>query len=244
MIRVRRSATAAIFAGFLLLGLARAFADAPPTSDSVENQPIQRDPAALSPSQAAKTANPSSSPNGFDSVRVALALVAVVSLIFLLRGAMRRFYPGAIPHRPTQAMKVLCRFAISPRQYVFLLQVGKRLVVVGDGGTQLNPLCEITSPEEVEAIVAQVREESAASLRKFDLFFGKARKNYTDDAAVAVVESDKLPEDAAPAALAPAADATFDPSHEIIDPSISRTRDELSGLSQKVRDLARQLGRE
>jgi hypothetical protein len=38
-------------------------------------------------------------------------------------------------------------------------------------------------------------------------------------------------------------ESRFDDSHEIVDPSLAQTRNELSGLSEKVRDLARQLGK-
>jgi flagellar biogenesis protein FliO len=180
-------------------------------------------------------------PGGFDSVRVAIALVVVIGLIFVLRFGMRWFFPGALPQRSTRAMQVLSRFTISPRQHLLLVQVGKRLIVVGDGGAQLNPLCEITAADEVEAIVSQVREESASSLKRFELFFGKAKKNYVDEPAAEEIEQPSA--DPAPAPPSEPADARFDPSHELVDPSLAQTRDELSGLSQKVRDLAKQLGR-
>jgi flagellar biogenesis protein FliO len=236
-------AAAAIFAALLLGIFSRASADSAPGSDPTENRPIQRDPSPYTATETPKSTLTSTQSTGFDSVRVALALTAVIGLILIMRTALRRFYPGAIPHRSTQSMRILCRFAVAPRQHVLLLQVGKRLIVVGDGGAQLNPLCEIAAPDEVEAILAQVREESATSLRKFDLFFGKARKNYTEEP---IADSDKLPAVPEPDALpsAPAPEVAFDSSHELMDPSLNQTRDELSGLSQKVRDLARQLGRE
>ena len=36
--------------------------------------------------------------------------------------------------------------------------------------------------------------------------------------------------------------ALFDPTHELPDPSLAQTQKDLSGLSEKVRDLTRQLG--
>ena len=180
MIAVRRTMAAAIFAGFILGGMGRAFAAPPTDADTPEatldNQSIHRDSAANpanSPAASAKT-NGAAPSGGFDSARVAIALTVVIGLIFVLRFGLRRVFPGAVPQRSTRAMQVLCRFTISPRQHLLLVQVGKRLIVVGDGGAQLNPLCEITSQDEVEAIVAQVREESATSLKRFEMFFGKA----------------------------------------------------------------------
>ncbi len=117
--------------------------------------------------------------------------------------------------------------------------------MVGDGGAQLNPLCEITSQDEVEAIVAQVREESATSLKRFEMFFGKARKPYAEEPAQEEIErtAEQTADPAGRTESTEGADVPFDPTHEIVDPAIAQTRDELSGLSQKVRDLAKQLGR-
>jgi flagellar biogenesis protein FliO len=177
--------------------------------------------------QSAAPAN--SSTNGFDPGRVVLALVGVLGLIVLLRVGLRRIFPGAIPHRATRAIKILSRSIVSPKQHLLLIQVGKRLLVVGDSGAQLNPLCEITNEEESAAILAQVREESATAARRFDLLFGRARKGFDEDHAPPQqpIESP--------------AEAVFDPSHEINDGALSETQNELVGLSDKVRDLARQL---
>lgn len=246
MTRVCRTAIAAIFAGLVLSGVDRAWAAPAPDADasaaSSENQPILRDSSADSAAQPAKTGVTAAPAGGFDSVRVVLALGGVVGLILLLRVGLRQIFPGVIPQRSTRAMQLLCRFPIAPRQHLLLVQVGKRLIVVGDGGAQLNPLCEITAPEEVEAIVTQVREESASSLRRFELFFGKARKGYTEEPAGE--ETDKVADEPEPAPAAPASEAPFDASHELNEPALSQTRDELSGLAQKVRALANQLGRQ
>jgi len=200
-----------------------------PRPDALSNQPIHRDPAIPAAGQR-NTGPVETRGSGFDPLRVTLALGGVLGLILILRVGMRRLFPGAIALRSTRAIKVLSRCTISPRQHLLLVQVGKRLIVVGDSGTQLNPLCEIADGKEVEALLAQIQEESAAAAHRFELFFGKARTGYeaeTSDADTKV----------------PAADAAFDPTHELIDPSLSQTRRELSGLSERVRDLARQLGR-
>jgi flagellar biogenesis protein FliO len=241
-----RITAAAIFAGLLLCGAGRLLAAPPPDADgagvTLDNQAIHRDPGTDADSPApAKSPTGTATPTagGFDSARVVIALVTVVGLIFAIRSGLRWFFPGVVPQRSTRAMQVLCRFTISPRQHLILVQVGKRLIVVGDGGAQLNPLCEITAAEEVEAIVTQVREESASSLKRFELFFGKARKTYTEEPT-----AEEMGQPAAEPVPAPESpDARFDPTHELTDPSLTETRDELSGLSQKVRDLAKQLGR-
>jgi flagellar biogenesis protein FliO len=187
--------------------------------DSLENQPIRPD----SPG-ATKSAAPSAPSSTFDATRVLLALIAVVALIFVLMAAAKRIFPGAAPIRASSAVKVLARCPLSPKQHLLVIQFGKRLVLVGDTGTNLNPLCEITDPEEAASLLAQTREESISVARRFDSFFGLARKGFAETPAPS--------------------DEHFDDSHEIPaeDSSLEATRKELAGLSDKVRDVARQLG--
>jgi len=216
----------ALLIGAVFAAFARADSAPVATPDSLDHRPIVREAAGASVPQPAAPTN--SSTNGFEPARVVLALVVVLALILLLRVALRRFFPGAIPHRATRAIKILSRSIVSPKQHLLLIQIGKRLVVVGDSGAQLNPLCEITNEEEIAAIMAQVREESATAARRFDLLFGRARKGFDEDHAP-------------PQPIDSPAEAVFDPSHEINDPALSETHHELVGLSDKVRDLARQL---
>lgn len=218
----------------------------PQRKDAFSDQPILRNPAAGKSDPAKDPALDGSSRVGFDATRVLLALGGVIALIFLLRTVARRMLPGAAVHRSTTALKVVSRFTVGPKQHLLLVQVGKRLLVVGDGGAQLNPLCEITEASEVEHVLSQVRDESISAANRFDSLFGLARKGFgfsgkgtADDEAHAATSSvpDHESSDATETPELP-----FDPSHEIHDPSFDATRQELSGLSQKVKDIARQLG--
>jgi flagellar biogenesis protein FliO len=188
--------------------------------DALERQPITPD----SSGSASKSPASSAPSSTFDATRVLLALIAVVALIFVLMAAAKRIFPGAAPIRASSAVKVLARCPISPKQHLLVIQFGKRLVLVGDTGTNLNPLCEITDPEEAAGLLAQTRDESISAARRFDSFFGLARKGFAETPAPP--------------------DERFDDSHEIPaeDPSLEATRKELAGLSEKVRDVARQLG--
>ena len=196
-----------------------------------------RDAAVASSPQNVAVANPVNN-NGLDATRVLLALAGVLGLIVVLRMGLRRVFPGAISQRGTRAIKILSRSIVSPKQHLLLIQVGKRLIVVGDSGAQLNPLCEITDGDEVAEILASVREETVTAARRFENLFGRARKAFDED-------SSNVPTTEAPA------ESAFDPTHEIngstpqnSDPALCETRNELAGLSDKVRELARQLQRD
>jgi flagellar biogenesis protein FliO len=193
----------------------------PALDASLENQPIT-----LESSESAGKSAPFAAPSAtFDFKRVILALAGVIGLILLLRAGAKRFIPGAAAARATSAVKVLARCTISPKQHLLVIQFGQRLVLVGDSGAHLNPLCEISDPDEAARILAQARDESISVARRFDSFFGLARGGFAETPSSPPEEH-------------------FDDSHEINadDPSFEATRKELAGLTDKVRDVARQLG--
>jgi flagellar biogenesis protein FliO len=193
-------------------------------STQIESQTIHRDGTPGEANLATKgAASPDSQLNSLNPTRVLVALGAVILLILILRWCVKKLIPGAVVHRSTSAMKVLSRCAISPKQRLLLVQIGKRLVVVGDAGAQLNPLCQITDSEEVSALLAQVREESSSIASRFDSIFGRAKKGFEG-------EDEEAKEQASG-------------EEEVEHSEISATRDELAGLSDKVRGLAKQLGR-
>jgi flagellar biogenesis protein FliO len=191
--------------------------------DSLESSPIVATNAPVASSKSDQSAGSSSA---FDVTRVLLALAGVIALILVLRAFAKRLIPGAVTHRGSSAVKILGRCIISPRQNLLVVQFGKRLVLVGDAGANLNPLCEITDPDEVAAILAQARDESISVARRFESLFGRARKDFAD-------APDAQPGD------------QFDDAHDIKpdDPALEDTQKELSDLREKVRDVARQIGR-
>jgi flagellar biogenesis protein FliO len=169
-------------------------------------------------------------PGTFDVTRVLLATVGVIGLILVMRAGVRKIFPSTATHRGTSAVKVLSRCTISPRQHLLVVQFGKRLVLVGDSGSHLNPLCEIADPDEAANVLAQAREESVSVARKFDSLFGRARKDFDSSEAETAQES-------------------FDNSDEVRregvsrdDPAIQETQKELADLHDKVREVARRIG--
>ena len=154
-------------------------------------------PAATSPS--------SNLPGGsFDTTRVLFSLAAVIGLIVLLRWGGKRL--GAVGNRSSRAIQVLGRSYLSNKQQVLIVQVGRRVLVIGDSGQQLNTLCEITDANEAAALIAQLRGEPVES------------------AAATIATSQPPP-----------------PKIEIDDAELMTARQELNGLAEKVRVVARHL---
>jgi flagellar biogenesis protein FliO len=152
-----------------------------------EQAPLVARPAASQSSASAAattqstTAVPtgSAAPIGMDVPRVALGLAAVLALIFVLRWVARWAFPSVASARPTSAMRVLSRTAVSPKQQLLLVQVGKRVLVVGDSAGQLRGISEIAEPNEAAALVAQITEEqSRSSTKAFGSLFGRAKNGF------------------------------------------------------------------
>jgi flagellar protein FliO/FliZ len=185
----------------------------------------QGDPPADSPA-ASPTSQPSvafaSSPH-IDLGRLSLAMGIVLGLIFLMRWAGYRFFPGAGVLRSGGAMKVLSRLVISPKQQLLMIQVGRRIVVVGDAGGQMSPLSEITDPEETSAMLLQLAEErSHHTIKGFGSLFHRAETT---------LEEKITTEQSKPSA----ADLPSAP-----DPAIDNARGEISDLADKLRLLSAQ----
>jgi flagellar biogenesis protein FliO len=175
---------------------------------------------------ASGVAAPSAAP-ALDWQRVVLALAAVVGLILLMRWIVRRFVVGSSQARGKRFAEVLARVPIAPRQHLLLMRVGRRLLVVGDsGGQQLATLCEVTDADEIAALLAEARSDGADALtRAFGTVFGQAGARFEQVSQPLSGTVDAATEGTPP------------------DPALVGTQDELSGLAEKVRRLARQVGR-
>ena len=153
--------------------------------------------------------------SGLEYSRVLAALGVVVGLIFLLRWMARGFL--GLPRRgSSRAVRVLGRTMIAPRQQVMLLQVGRRVVVVGDSAGRMQPLAEISDADEVAALVGQMGEERPEP-RAFGNLFTRSRRTYEI-------------EEPTPAPLQDADETE----------TVNSAREEISGLMQKVRLLSSQ----
>jgi len=159
------------------------------------------------------------------ALRVGLSLAAVLGLILLMFWASRRLLPRRAFDAGSQAVAVLARTPLSPRHRIVLLRVGKRILVVGESGQQLTTLCEITDADEAAALLGQIRGEQTAASRSFAALLSGARERFR----VAASATPQAADDPAPVASQ--------------GDEIASTQQELDGLTERVRVLARQFGR-
>jgi len=163
----------------------------------------QKAPAAAAPKSA----------DSLSMVRVIAALIGVVSLIFLLKWCARGMLGHTGTTRVSNPISVVARSNIAPRQQLVLVQVGRRLVLVGNAGGAMNALCEIKDPAEVSELLGKMASDKSGSIaRSFGNLFRK--------------EEDKFE---------PGDEKDFDEDPE--DQQIGLARQEIHGLMEKVRDL-------
>jgi flagellar biogenesis protein FliO len=219
--RLRRNAFGLIILSLALLS-SSAFAQATkPAAASFEDEPLRvsdtRHPVNLQSPGEVKGPAPIATP---DIQRVGLALAIVIGAIFILRGIARKLFllpTGSA--RGNKGIKVLSRSVLAPKQQLLLLQVGKRVIVVGDSAGHMSALCEISEADEVAALVGELTQDQSAPPKKsFGNLFGLAKEPFN---AAADVE---------------AADANVEPVTEL---GLSDHAD-IGGLMEKIRGMQRQ----
>jgi flagellar biogenesis protein FliO len=230
----------------LLRPTATLAADTPATpaiaKSEIEREPIRRTTSAASTAPTTQRAGvkpAAPGTGGFDVRRMVLALGAVVALIFLLKFGLKRVFGVANAPRSSRAVQVLTRSPLSPRHQLMVLRVGRRLIVVADGGGQMSTLSEITDPDEVAALLGQLPDDHGGAAAKFGSVFGKMRRPYeADEDGEGGTETPPL---SAVDPFDPGAAAEGDGHRsERNDPAVSTTRQEVLGLMDKVRMLSRQ----
>ena len=185
-------------------------------------------------SDASPTTNPATvapRSGGIDFIRILSALAIVVGLIVAARVLFRRFFVSSNAPGASGVIKVIGRSPLAPRQQVLLLQVGGRIVVVGESNGSLSTLAQIEDPDEVARLVGQLQAEQIQRAASFGGLFTRVQRGYDEPEA-----------DASPAAEgAPIAPPTQAAALEE-EKQINQAKSDLSSLVEKVRSLRSQLG--
>jgi flagellar biogenesis protein FliO len=97
--------------------------------------------------------------------RVGLALAAVVVMIFAAGYLLKRGSRGGQFSRGKGVFEVLSRGQVSMKHQVYLVRLGRRLLVLGSGSTGLTALAEITDPQEVLEMVELAQGDKSQLFR-------------------------------------------------------------------------------
>ena len=208
------------------------------------------DPGASTDSNTAPSGSDTVGPtDGLDLPRVVVALGAVIAIILLLRSLLQGLTGKRPIAKANPLVKVIGRCPIASRQQVVLLKVGRRIVVVGDAGSQLSPLAQITDPDEVAALLGQIQASTGRMAKSvFSGWFSKAQEVFPstdqdEDEPRAMGEDDESEAmrsiAALPSSPKPEPRRNTSPDEEEV---VADMQADLSSLSERVRGLRQQWG--
>ena len=219
---MRRRSCAII--GLLLSCAALAAPAEPTTHPSFMETEIELPPRKAATTQATGGAAFLGGTNGdtLDIKRLLVALGIVLGAIFVSQKVWKKLGMPGVGGRASGVLQVVSRLNVSPKQQILLIRVGRRLVMVGNSGTQMNTLSEIIDPEEAALLLGQTASESQGSITSsFNAVLGGEEKRFEDELPPNPADAD-VPAD---------------------DSELATTREEISGLMDKVRSMSKQFGR-
>jgi len=118
-----------------------------------------------------KTDGKSEKPTAITSSWSALgALVIVVGLILVLARLLRRHTPMFSQSLPSDALEILGRRVVDPRQAILLVRIGSRILVVGSSPNGLNALGQIDDAVEVDVLAGLCRRGPQAGILDSSFF--------------------------------------------------------------------------
>jgi flagellar biogenesis protein FliO len=93
----------------------------------------------------------------------ACALAVVLILIFVLRALLTRWAGRSAVGGNSALIEVLHRAAVAPRQYVLLIRMGSRLLLVNESPNGLRTLATIRDPQEVAELLTNLATSKSSS---------------------------------------------------------------------------------
>jgi flagellar biogenesis protein FliO len=90
-------------------------------------------------------------------------LVLVVGLFLVCVSLMRRGGPSPTSPLPRDAVAVLGRIPLAPKQFAHLLQVGNKLVLISISADRTDTITEVTEPAEVDRLLTLCTKGSKQS---------------------------------------------------------------------------------
>ncbi len=178
-----------------------------------ENLPLGR-PAVLEPDGSIPAAPAGSAVGGSSSqawiLQTLTALGLVVALILLVRWLITRVSGAAGGVGVGGVVEVLGRQMIGPRMHLVFLRVGDRIVIASQSAAGLQPLTELTDPQEAAIFLSRLQASRPASISQgFKQLLGRFETQHEGD----------------------------DSGDGEADEPVSRARDEVTGLLARLRAM-------
>jgi flagellar biosynthetic protein FliO len=120
---------------------------------------------------------------GLSPMRMIFALAAVLGLIFAGVFIFRRLTQNARGgHADRSVIRILSRNMIAPKQFVYLIKVGSRLLVVGVSPNHMTTLDAIDDPDEIARMTGEMERQQPGSITSgFSQLFHRQADDYAAD---------------------------------------------------------------
>ena len=114
----------------------------------------------------------------WDLLRMILVLGVVVGVIYLVFFVLKRTGKGKVGS--SEAIRIIGSQSLPGNRYIYLIEVGGQVFLVGSGSDSVSLISEITDRETVDALVLKAGEEQTGSGRSFgDLVAGLLKGGQT-----------------------------------------------------------------
>lgn len=91
------------------------------------------------------------------------SLSVIIGLILLCAWVMKKIQPLKVQSLSTDVVEVLGKRPLDPRQQIFLIRCGSRVLLVGSSASGMSTLAEISDPEERDAVIGLCRKPTEES---------------------------------------------------------------------------------
>lgn len=156
-------------------------------------------------------------------VRTGGALAIVITLIMLLRVGLTKVsrLGGGLSHEfgaggraPSGVLQVLGRYPVSRGQSLVLLQMDRRIVLLGQTASGFTTLSEVTDPDEVASLLVKTRDEEGLSMAaQFNAMLDEVgRDQGLLDEPISIVDRDGAAREDTISAPQPVANGEQDPA--------------------------------
>lgn len=146
------------------------------------------------------------------------ALTATSFILLLIMGLaklLKKHVPMGTATLPQEALEVLGKRQLDPRQRIYVVRCGSRILLIGSCADGLTALAEITDPVEVDCLAGLCRQEGqdTAVVRTFRQLFNLREPSAVPESADTLssiasrIDRDRAAQEMGTAALGPATKA-------------------------------------
>ncbi|MFN0199186.1 MAG: FliO/MopB family protein [Planctomycetaceae bacterium] len=103
------------------------------------------------------------------------SLLVITGLIVLCAWIVKKIQPLKVQGLSTDVVEVLGKRPLDPRQQIYLIRCGSRILVVGSSLQGMSTLAEITDPQEMDTLIGLCRKTTHDSriVQSFQSLLGK-----------------------------------------------------------------------